>query len=56
MFDNVLHEIPYVQNLYTEYLTQIKRYQNYKRNSIFCRYYNINLEVSNYKFSSIRSF
>lgn len=56
MFDNVLHEIPYVQQLYTEYLTQIKRYQNYKRNSIFCRYYNINLDASNYNSTSEGTF
>lgn len=48
MFENALYETPYVEQIYTEYLTHINRYHNLKRSSIFCRYYNINKSASTF--------
>lgn len=48
MFDNSLQETPYVEQLYTEYLQQINRYKNLYRQSVFCRYYNINIKLSDF--------
>ncbi len=48
MYNNVLDENKYVENIYGEYLTNINRYQNLKRNSIFVRYLNINKEASTF--------
>lgn len=48
MIENSLYETPYVEQIYTEFLTQINRYQNKNRRSIFCRYYNINANASDY--------
>lgn len=56
MFENVLHETPYVEKLYSEYLTQVINYKNLNRNSIFCRYYNINVNSSTYETVTKSSF
>ena len=56
MIDNLLYETPYVEQLYTEYLSHINRYQNKNRRSIFCRYYNININASDYNTEILSSF
>lgn len=48
MFENALYETPYVEQIYTEYLSFINRYNNLQRKSIFCRYYNINKNASSF--------
>lgn len=56
MFDNILHEIPHVEKLYTEQLRFINTYHNFNRQSIFCRYYNINIAASTYNPSTQATF
>lgn len=48
MFDNILPETVYVENLYGEYISFVNRYQNLRRPSIFARYLNINKDASGY--------
>ena len=48
MIENSLYETPYVEQVYTEFLNHINRYQNHNRRSIFCRYYNMNIKASDY--------
>ena len=48
MFDNVLPESVYIEELYGEYLTFVNRYQNLRRASIFGKYLNINKAASGY--------
>lgn len=56
MIDNLLYETPYVEQIYTEYLTHINRYQNKNRRGIFCRYYNININASDYNTEMLSTF
>lgn len=56
MIENVLYETPYVEQLYTEYLTQINRYQNQFKGRIFCRYYNMNKNASDYNTNTATTF
>lgn len=56
MFENALYETPYVENLYTEYLTLINRYHNLNRRSIFCRYYNIDPNASEFNTNTNSTF
>jgi len=46
MFNNVLSELILVEEYYDEYLSLINTYQNFNRQSVFCRYYNINRAFS----------
>jgi hypothetical protein len=39
MFDNILHEVPHVEKIYTEALNYVNIYRNFNRQSVFCRYY-----------------
>jgi hypothetical protein len=48
MLTNSLQDIQYVGSYYDEYLTQIDRYKNLKRPSIFCRYLKLNKTASNF--------
>jgi len=49
MHNNVLNELILVEEYYNEYLHLIHTYQNVTRQSIFCRYYNINKSFTTYK-------
>lgn len=48
MFNNLLGEMSYVEKIYEEYLSLVNYYANFSRQSIFCRYFNINVERSTY--------
>ncbi len=48
MYNNVLTELILTEQYYDEYLNLIKTYQNFNRQSIFCRYYNINKSFTTY--------
>jgi len=48
MHNNVLNELILVEQYYSEYLSLINTYQNFNRQSIFCRYYNINKAFTTY--------
>jgi hypothetical protein len=48
MYENVLIETTFVENVYREYLTLINYYKNVRRPSIFARYLNINVDNSIY--------
>jgi len=49
MYNNVLLETVFTQQIHEEYLRLITRYQNLNRPSIFCRYLNINVNESSYE-------
>ena len=48
MYDNIYGETLYVEKLYGEYISFVNRYQNINRQSVFCRYLNINKMASSY--------
>lgn len=48
MHNNVLNELILVEQYYEEYLSLINTYQNFNRQSVFCRYYNINRSFTTY--------
>lgn len=48
MFDNVFVESTLTQAYYSEYLSIVNKYKNVKRPSVFCRYFNINMNASVY--------
>lgn len=48
MHNNVLNELILVEQYYNEYLQLIHKYQNISRQSIFCKYYNINKSFSTF--------
>lgn len=48
MFDNIFGETLYIEKLYGEYISFVNRYQNFNRQSAFCRYLNINKSASTY--------
>jgi len=52
MYNNVLTELILTEQYYDEYLKLIKTYQNFNRQSIFCRYYNINKAFTTYQIES----
>ena len=56
MFDNILHEVPHVEKIYTEALNYVNIYRNFNRQSVFCRYYNVNLAASTYNNSTASTF
>lgn len=56
MFDNILGETLYVEKIYGEYISFVNRYQNLNRQSVFCRYYNINKEASTYNIDVAATF
>jgi len=49
MLQSILHETKYVQDVYSEYLNFINRYQNLNRQGVFLKYYNIDLIESTYE-------
>jgi hypothetical protein len=53
---NLLSESSTVSDYYTQYLDTILKYQNFKRNSIFIRYLNVNGDVSVYEEADETSF
>ena len=56
MFDNIFGETLYIEKLYGEYISFVNRYQNFNRQSAFCRYLNINKSASTYDISSNSTF
>ncbi len=48
MYNNLLGEISYVEKTYEEYLSLVNYYANFNRQSIFCRYFNIDIANSTY--------
>lgn len=48
MYNNLLGEISYVEKTYEEYLSLVNYYANSNRQSIFCRYFNIDIANSTY--------
>lgn len=48
MFDYIFPESQLVSGYYGEYLEFIKRYENFNRQGIFCRYINVNKAASNF--------
>jgi hypothetical protein len=56
MYNNVLPETIFTQQIYEEYLKLIGKYQNLSRPSIFCRYLNINVNESSYNIKTDSTF
>lgn len=49
MLESILHEYKYIQLIHKEYFNNIIRYQNINRQSIFIKYYNIDVPNSTYE-------